>query len=252
MQLRRSHRQQRLGGLSRLGAVWKGSLVVLALAGLSACASSPSTDQWYTVRKGDNLYRIGMRFGVTSDSIARANRIRDVRAVSVGTRLRIPSPGRSATRRSVRTKAVVVPSGKTRSELRSQARKEARRESQISFSWPLEGRLSSGFGSRNGRPHDGIDMRAKKGTPIYAAESGKVIHSGKLGDYGRVVILKHSGDYRTVYAHARKTLVGRGDFVEKGDRIAEVGATGNASGPHLHFEIRRKDVAKDPILYLPN
>ena len=95
-------------------------------------------------------------------------------------------------------------------------------------------------------------MTAKRGTRIYASEAGKVIHAGRLGDYGRVVILKHRGDYRTVYAHARKTLVRRGDFVEKGDSIAEVGTTGNASGPHLHFEIRRKDVAKDPILYLPN
>jgi murein DD-endopeptidase MepM/ murein hydrolase activator NlpD len=251
VQLRRSHRQQRLGELTQPRAVWKGVLLSLALAGLSACASSPPSDQWYTMRKGDNLYRVGLRFEVTTDALVRANGIRDVHEVAVGTRLRIPAATRPATRPSATRKAAAIPKSKTSSDLRSQARKEARRESQLDFSWPVEGYLSSGFGRRNGRSHQGIDMRAKKGTRIRAAESGKVIHAGRLGDYGRVVILKHSGDYRTVYGHARKTLVSRGDFVEKGETIAEVGSTGNASGPHLHFEIRRKEEAKDPILYLP-
>ena len=78
-----------------------------------------------------------------------------------------------------------------------------------------------------------------------------MIHSGVLGDYGRVVIVKHAGRYSTVYAHNHKNRVREGQFVEKGQVIAEVGTTGNASGPHLHFELRRGAKPLDPLLYLP-
>jgi murein DD-endopeptidase MepM/ murein hydrolase activator NlpD len=87
---------------------------------------------------------------------------------------------------------------------------------------------------------------------VRAAEAGRVIHSGKgLGAYGNVVIVKHTGRWATVYAHNRRNHVRKGAFVEKGDVIAEVGKTGNASGPHLHFEIRRGDVPRDPLPCLP-
>ena len=78
-----------------------------------------------------------------------------------------------------------------------------------------------------------------------------MIHCGHLGAYGRVVILKHSGHYRSVYAHAQKTLVEKGDFVERGQKIAKVGSTGRSTGPHLHFEIRHRETPRDPLLYLP-
>jgi murein DD-endopeptidase MepM/ murein hydrolase activator NlpD len=79
-----------------------------------------------------------------------------------------------------------------------------------------------------------------------------VIHSGGgLGDYGKVVIVKHAGRYSTVYAHNQRNRVRKGEFVEKGQVIAEVGKTGNASGTHLHFELRRDRHPEDPLLYLP-
>ena len=121
----------------------------------------------------------------------------------------------------------------------------------VKFFWPVRGTISSGFGKRNGAHHDGVDIPARKGTAIRAAEAGRVIHSGRLGDYGRVVIVKHAGHYRSVYAHASATLVRKGAFVEKGQRIALVGSTGRSSGPHLHFEIRRRESPRDPMLYLP-
>ena len=100
-------------------------------------------------------------------------------------------------------------------------------------------------------------LRAAKGgepvavaTVIRASESGRVILSGKLGDYGRVVIVKHAGRYSSVYAHNRRNKVKKGAFVEKGDAIAEVGSSGNASGPHLHFEIRRDRKPQDPLAFL--
>ena len=128
----------------------------------------------------------------------------------------------------------------------------AHRETDLDLRWPIRGRLSSGFGWRRGRAHEGIDIPARRGTPIRAAEAGRVIHSGSgLGDYGRVVIVKHAGPYKTVYAHNRRNRVRKGQFVEKGEVIAEVGTTGNANGPHLHFELRRGAKPLDPLLHLP-
>jgi murein DD-endopeptidase MepM/ murein hydrolase activator NlpD len=112
--------------------------------------------------------------------------------------------------------------------------------------------VSSGFGWRGESRHEGIDIRAKRGTPVRAAEAGRVVYSGKLADYGQVVILKHAGHYSTVYAHNERNHVQKGQFVEQGDVIAKVGSTGNATAPHVHFELRRDRVAQDPLGYLPD
>lgn len=120
------------------------------------------------------------------------------------------------------------------------------------FIWPLEGELISGFGIRNGEQHKGIDIKAVKGAPVKAADSGKVIYSGNgLRGYGNLIIIKHEGTFFTVYAHNRKNMADEGDIVEKGDVIAEVGDTGRATTPHLHFEVRKNKATVDPILYLP-
>jgi murein DD-endopeptidase MepM/ murein hydrolase activator NlpD len=130
------------------------------------------------------------------------------------------------------------------------ARLEARNAG-IEFAWPLDGPVSSGFGGRNGRAHEGIDVLAPPGAPIRAAEAGSVSHSGALGAYGETVVIRHRGGFATVYAHASRVLAARGDRVRKGQVVAEVGASGNATGPHLHFEIRRRERARNPLLYLP-
>jgi len=228
--------------------------VVGLLAG-GACtitpASSPrgSTQRgdgfYHTVRKGENLYRIGQKYGVPTEVLIRANRIGDVTELRVGQRLYIP--GRKGGEARAR-----APRGGTDPELKRRIRRDAKRNARVDFRWPLErNRLTSRFGRRNGQPHEGIDLGAQQGTPIRAAEAGKVIHAGRLGAYGKVVILKHAGDYRSVYAHARKLFVRQGQFVERAQKIAEVGMTGRTTGPHLHFEIRKRDVPKDPLHYLP-
>jgi murein DD-endopeptidase MepM/ murein hydrolase activator NlpD len=128
----------------------------------------------------------------------------------------------------------------------------ALRESNLAFAWPVRGQISSRYGRRGKRGHDGVDIRAPRGTPVVAAEAGRVIHSGGgLGDYGKVVILKHVGRYSTVYAHQDHIRVSKGEFVEKGEVIGSVGTSGNASGPHCHFEVRRDRVPDDPLSYLP-
>ncbi len=209
-----------------------------SLAGPMACGSRPREGFYYTVQPGDNLYRLGLRFGVPTSVLVESNHIEDVRSVRVGTKLWIP-------RRRASLRKAGTGSGSTA------ARREARRHAELQFAWPLRGKLTSRFGKRHGRWHEGVDLATRRGAPISAAEAGKVIHSGSLGDYGKTVIVKHAGHYRTVYAHARKTCVRKGQFVEKGQKIAEVGSTGRTTGPHLHFEIRRSETPENPLLYLP-
>jgi len=116
-------------------------------------------------------------------------------------------------------------------------------------------RISSKFGPRRGRLHKGIDIPAPRGTAVFAAHDGEVIHSGRyFSGYGTTVILKDN-NFLTVYAHLSHTLLTKGRKVKAGDPIGEVGATGNATGNHLHFETRiiiedGKSVAVDPERFL--
>ncbi|MFZ0890549.1 MAG: M23 family metallopeptidase [Candidatus Binataceae bacterium] len=120
------------------------------------------------------------------------------------------------------------------------------------FGWPIAGggTLSSGFGMRNGAMHEGIDISAPSGTPVRAAGDGVVIFAGRLRGYGNVVIIRHDDHYVTIYAHDRSNYVREGNRVRRGQMIASVGSTGRTTGANLHFEVRRDNVARDPINYL--
>ncbi len=232
-----------MGALRR--RVWLCAFVCLMLAcGGSRGPVEPRSRVVHELKAGETVYRLSRHYAVPVRDIVAANRIRDVADVPIGTRLVIPGARRNAPKGSLAHVSALPP--------RAPAPPSARqRESDLDFRWPLQGRLSSKYGWRRGRAHEGIDIAAPPGTRIRAAESGRVTHSGWLSGYGRVVILKHSGRYSTVYAHTRKNLVRKGAFVEKGQVVAEVGSSGRATGPHLHFEIRRDRKARDPLAYLP-
>lgn len=121
------------------------------------------------------------------------------------------------------------------------------------FAWPLrEGQMSSIYGRRWGRAHQGIDLAAPLGTPVYAARDGVVLYADNVvRGYGNMVVISHAGDLLTAYAHTSVLLVRRGDRVRQGQIIARVGQTGHATAPHLHFEVRQGQVPRDPLLYLP-
>lgn len=110
--------------------------------------------------------------------------------------------------------------------------------------------VSSGFGSRGGGRHLGVDLRNPCGTPIYAAESGKVTFAGYSGSYGNLVKISHGGGLESYYGHCNSLLVSAGQTVKKGQQIGTVGATGNATGYHLHFEVRLNGVAQNPFNYI--
>jgi len=119
--------------------------------------------------------------------------------------------------------------------------------------WPLAAPvLSSPFGARQGRPHEGIDLAAPTGTAIHAADNGQVLYAGDaVRGYGNMVVVQHGGDLLTVYAHGSALLVRTGDKVTAGQEIARVGQSGHATAPHLHFEVRRGQVPQDPLRFLP-
>ncbi len=119
------------------------------------------------------------------------------------------------------------------------AEKEDNPEVTGSFIWPVQGgEISSNYGMRNGRFHSGLDIRASTGTPILASDSGVVIFSGWYSAYGRLIVIEH-GEYYTSYAHNSSNMVSVGDTVNQGEGIGKIGMSGNATGPHLHFEIRK-------------
>ncbi len=119
--------------------------------------------------------------------------------------------------------------------------------------WPVPSsrRISSKFGYRWGRKHEGIDISARYNSHIVAAESGVVVYAGsQLGSYGKIVVIGHSGGFFTVYAHANSLHVKTGQTVYRGQVIAKIGSTGRSTGPHLHFEVRSQSKAFDPIYFL--
>ena len=190
----------------------------------------------YTVRSGDTLWGIAQAHGVTLAELKRANSIDKPRELSIGQVLVVPGAIRLGP-------GQYVASGS--SKLRG------KKKSKYVLRWPLKGVITTRFGKKNGRPHDGIDIAAARGEPVNSAGSGKVLYSDRHGGYGNLVVIQHDGGLVTVYAHNLKNLVKKGQSVRAGQRIALVGDSGKASGPHLHFEVRRGADPQNPMGFLP-
>lgn len=122
--------------------------------------------------------------------------------------------------------------------------------------WPIRGRITSDFGTRESphhgkmERHEGIDISAPRGTPIYASADGIVSFSGWGKGNGNMVIIEHGMGFMTIYAHNSKNLVIEGQKVKRGDKIALVGATGNATGSHLHYEVWLNNKPVNPFKYM--
>jgi murein DD-endopeptidase MepM/ murein hydrolase activator NlpD len=118
------------------------------------------------------------------------------------------------------------------------------------FVWPVAGPVTSGFGWRWGRMHEGVDIAAPTGAPIVASASGVVIYAGWMDGYGNLVVVDHGGGLSTAYAHQSSIGVAVGQSVAQGQTIGYVGCTGHCFGSHLHFEVRVNGAAVDPLGYL--
>jgi murein DD-endopeptidase MepM/ murein hydrolase activator NlpD len=209
---------------------------ILLSALLSACANhtpmaEPSVNPYYTVQPGDNLDSIAFLLEVPATLLIRVNPSIDPDNLTTGSRLTVPGAHTQSQ----------ADNSKSESSIQS-----------ATYIWPLSNiDVSSPFGYRAGRLHSGIDLRAPRGTPIKASSHGKVIYSGRKNGYGNIIIIAHAGGIETAYGHNSRNLVKAGQQVKKGSVIAKVGRTGNATGNHVHFELRRRGEAINPKRYLP-
>ena len=244
-------------------------IVLFACAALVGCSSS----QVHTVRRGETLSEIAERYKTSPSNLARRNRLRNPDRLEIGQELRLP-PRSSRSRRASEEKSARRSRTSERRESRKspiEKRSLARvspddvpgdispfprdresRDGDVFSRWPIAGRLTSRYGPRGGSFHDGIDIAAPKGTAISAVADGEVIFSNALHGYGNIVILRHRNGLVTVYAHNHRNLVTEGEWVRRGQVVAEVGQTGRASGPHLHFEVRKDNQARNPLRHLPD
>ncbi|MGB9803741.1 peptidoglycan DD-metalloendopeptidase family protein [Desulfofundulus sp.] len=240
--------------------------------------SLPAGERYvYHVRPGDTLEAIAGRFGLPVTVVQEANGIHDADVIVEGQALQIPGvvhvhtvlPGETLSDiardyqvpvsrlvdanglwnpdRLVPGQQVAIPAGDGDNQSAA-AVTAALPVNQLL--WPVVGWVSSPFGWRDGRPHEGVDIAAGEGEPIRAVRSGRVTFAGPRGTYGNAVIIDHGHGLETLYAHAQKVLVEPGQWVEAGEVIALVGSTGRSTGPHLHLEVRLNGIPYDPLLCL--
>jgi murein DD-endopeptidase MepM/ murein hydrolase activator NlpD len=201
-------------------------------------ARGPAGGARVSLQPGMTLYSLSRAYHVPLETILRANGIDDPTTIRAGTEIYIPS----ARGESKKTPA---------KEPIPETAETSPSPGLMSIAWPIDGLITGGFG-RRGRHHhhDGIDIDGVRGEEVHAVAAGIVVRSGYDGNYGKTVVLDHGNGVTTLYAHASRLRVREGDEVEQGETIAEVGATGNARGTHLHFEVRRNGHPVDPIPYL--
>lgn len=217
-------------------------------------AKAPVSGKTYVVQSGDTVFGIAFRAGLNYRDLAAWNGIEEPYTIRVGQKLRLspPEPGgarppplpRKVTPAPVRSMQQVPAAPSTAPETAKPVL------SNIRWQWPTEGELIGRF-VVNDKTRQGINIAGRHGQPIRAAADGTVVYSGAgLIGYGELLIVKHSNEWISAYAHNSRRLAAEGDKVKAGQHIADMGDTGSVS-TMLHFEIRRNGKPVDPLLYLP-
>lgn len=240
-------------------ATWMWILFAAAGCAADVRGEAPTvlTGRWHKISQGDTLQSVAAIYGADTKALAELNDLADDRAMASRREIFVPMiSGKAPGADGPKTAAEATPSAAEASGSKTAASPKTPRSCKSlgnpCLAWPLSGKLGAGFGVKNNKPHDGIDILAKKGTPVRAAADGEVLYSGaQIKGYGNLIILRHKGDIITVYAHNDKNIITEGARVTQGDIIAEVGRSGNATVDHLHFEVRVAEVPKDPVDYLP-
>lgn len=190
----------------------------------------------YTVKSGDSIEAIAIRFGTRADAIATGNSLDSSAVLQPGQLLFLPG-----------AKAPAASSARIASTSRSLSGSRSSGD----WIWPVHGVITSPFGERWGRMHEGIDIAVRKGTPVHAARGGRVTLASWYGGYGNAIIINHGDGLSTLYGHLSEIDVKVGEQVDQGEVIGLSGSTGESTGPHVHFEIRVNNVQHNPLSYLP-
>ncbi|MGC8877821.1 MAG: peptidoglycan DD-metalloendopeptidase family protein [Anaerolineae bacterium] len=197
----------------------------------------PVDGVYHQVGKGDTIEKIAATFKVEPSAIIDYplnNLDKDDPQIQVGQWLIVPGGTKPYVPRRVVAYEGPIPQGANKGT--------------GSFGWPASGSITQGYWGR----HRAIDIGSWEGAPVTAADSGFVVAAGwDSSGYGRMVLIDHGNGFQTLYAHLKVFYVKAGDSVAKGQKIGEVGATGNATGPHLHFEIRQNGSQRNPFGFLP-
>jgi len=209
---------------------------------------------YYLVKARDTLYSIALEHGVDYRDLAQWNALDDPTRIRAGQMLRVRpeesrvTVGRASLGERLEARPLEAPSAPLVAPVAKEAPREAPKESASEFVWPAKGKLLAGFSEPRSK---GIDIDGKPGDPIVAAAAGRVTYIGNgIPGLGKLVVIKHDNGFITVYAHNRSILVKEQQHVERGQKIAELGAS-DADRPKLHFQIRKGSAAVDPLRYLP-
>lgn len=202
-----------------------------------------------TVKKGDTLYSLARRHGLSVNQLAGVNELKPPYMLQPGQRLNLKR--KPAVMASSNTKATAKSKSPARTVSKSSSKAVFDSQRSLSWQWPVKGKVVTKFNPRkNGAK--GIDIAGSIGSSVKAAAPGKVVYSGNgLISYGNLLIIKHSQSYLSAYAHNRKLLVKEGTLVKAGQKIAELGKSG-IEKPKLHFEIRKNGKPVNPMRYLPS
>jgi lipoprotein NlpD len=211
---------------------------------------------YYTVKPGDTLLRISMDHGQSAKEIAAWSHVDNPNRIEVGQVLRVVPPVSDVVVKPVSRPNVVAASVEPAASAAASsptAVKPVAAEGEVNFIWPTSGAVVAGFEEVvDGAKNQGIDVGGVAGQPVVAAADGKVIYAGAaIPRLGNLIILKHGNVFLTAYAHNQALLVKEDQLVLKGQKIAEMGNSGDAKHVKLHFEMRRQGNPVDPSKYLP-
>ena len=205
-------------------------------------------NQKHKVVKGDTLYSISRYYETSVFTLAKYNNIKNVNNIKVGKELIIPK--RSKKIKKIKKKKW---DSNFKTKQKDRNKNETLRDTQSSkFIWPVQGKLLSKYGkSKEGFYNDGINIDSKKGTKVISSKAGRVIYCGnEIPGYGNLILIKHSKNWITAYAHLNEVFTEKGEKVNKGETIGSVGNTGNVRSPQLHFEIRKGKESVNPLKLL--
>lgn len=224
------------------------ALLTGLLALLAACGTTQAPPPgYYRVQAGDTLTQIARKQGASVANLTRWNNLANVNAIKVGQMLRVAPPVGQA---SVSPRAMprVKSSRAAQSSAPASGKRRGAPPGAISLVWPARGKVARGY---DGSGSNGILITNAVGTPVVAAAAGTVAYAGSgLRGYGRLVIVKHSVSFLSIYAHNRKLLVKEGQRVSQGQKIAEMGDS-DSKRVGLYFELRYDGQAVDPVGSLP-